>query len=685
MMFPEKMIQVIGIIPRRYNKSVTQELLRQGLVHFIHLHYADQAITEKIEAVRVTGKPAGENAKSQAIALTEIRKRAESFLRMGGFSGDASFVPPTTIEPVLDRKLAEKELDDLAARMESLRNHQGAIQANILKFQEIKRQMELYGDFRSTISKSSPLSFLQIHAGSIDPELVKSFKDELAAFPSLVIEVTAKENKDKFILLINMKRDELAVKTIKERYHWTESLLSSRHEEIKDAALIELNDKITALKNEQMKVAAEFDNTLAGKKEALLEIYTRARLHEMSLKVDSYLNSTEYALLFSGWLPLKRKSDFEQAMRDATAGEFYLEWIKPGEDSVVLQPAAPVKLNNPGFLAPFEMLVENFAIPAYGSIDPTSFVAFSYLLMFGLMFSDAGHGLVLILAGLIGKRLTGAKTGLNKLCQLIIYCGFSAILFGVLFGSYFGYPLIEPIWFNYHGIVAGHSSGNLYIKDIYGILKITIFFGIFVIGIGILLNWINAVRKKKWLRLVFNKTGILGGWLYASGIYAAFHFAGTGYKSLPSSSFMLWMIALPSLLFFLKPVFAFLTPNQQEKSHSFSFFTLVDILMDWIVEMLEIFSGFLANTLSFMRVAGLGIAHVSLMIAFHQMAMMTSSDGTFGLFSYLILLVGNILVVLLEGLSAGIQSLRLNYYEFFSKFFQETGYRYKPISYFSTD
>ncbi len=181
----------------------------------------------------------------------------------------------------------------------------------------------------------------------------------MAAFPSLVIEVTAKENKDKFILLINMKRDELAVKTIKERYHWTESLLSSRHEEIKDAALIELNDKITALKNEQMKVAAEFDSTLAGKKEALLEIYTRARLHEMSLKVDSYLNSTEYALLFSGWLPLKRKSDFEQAMRDATAGEFYLEWIKPGEDSVVLQPAAPVKLNNPRFLAPFEMLVEN--------------------------------------------------------------------------------------------------------------------------------------------------------------------------------------------------------------------------------------------------------------------------------------------------------------------------------------
>jgi len=96
--------------------------------------------------------------------------------------------------------------------------------------------------------------------------------------------------------------------------------------------------------------------------------------------------------------------------------------------------------------------------------------------------------------------------------------------------------------------------------------------------------------------------------------------------------------------------------------------------------MLEIFSGFLANTLSFMRVAGLGIAHVSLMIAFYEIALMVSNDGRLGVLSYVILFFGNVLVILLEGLSAGIQSLRLNYYEFFSKFFQETGYRYKPIS-----
>ena len=93
------------------------------------------------------------------------------------------------------------------------------------------------------------------------------------------------------------------------------------------------------------------------------------------------------------------------------------------------------------------------------------------------------------------------------------------------------------------------------------------------------------------------------------------------------------------------------------------------------VELLEIFSGYLSNTLSFMRVAGLGIAHVCLMISFFTLAEMTSGIG-----SVLILILGNMLVIGLEGLSAGIQALRLNYYEFFTKFFHGTGKLYTPIS-----
>jgi len=106
---------------------------------------------------------------------------------------------------------------------------------------------------------------------------------------------------------------------------------------------------------------------------------------------------------------------------------------------------------------------------------------------------------------------------------------------------------------------------------------------------------------------------------------------------------------------------------------------VMDLIMEWIVELLEVFSGYLANTLSFMRVAGLGIAHVSLMTAFYQIALMTSPDNQLNLAGIAILVLGNFLVLALEGLSAGIQSLRLNYYEFFTKFFVRSGTLYKPL------
>ena len=107
---------------------------------------------------------------------------------------------------------------------------------------------------------------------------------------------------------------------------------------------------------------------------------------------------------------------------------------------------------------------------------------------------------------------------------------------------------------------------------------------------------------------------------------------------------------------------------------------IVDYLMEWIVEVLEIFSGYLANTLSFMRVAGLGIAHEALLIAFFEIAKMAGSGTLRSVPAILILILGNVLIVGLEGLSAGIQSLRLNYYEFFSKYFTGSGRPYEPVS-----
>jgi V/A-type H+-transporting ATPase subunit I len=335
-------------------------------------------------------------------------------------------------------------------------------------------------------------------------------------------------------------------------------------------------------------------------------------------------------------------------------------------------------MHNPRFLSPFQMLVTNYAVPEYGTIDPTPLVAVAYLIMFGLMFGDAGHGAVLLVLGLLGSVLyKGGRPGVRNLLRLIAYCGGAAIVAGILFGSYFGMQWFTPLWFDYHAVVAGHGGGGL-VTDIYGVLLITIYFGIAVIALGLVLNWINCVAKGRWFRLIFDKGGLIGSWIYGAGIYAAMYFVRHDYKQLPDSNLLILLLGIPALVLTLKPVLEY-TLHKPRKP--FTLLIPVDFFMEWIVEILEIFSGYLANTLSFMRVAGLGIAHVSLMIAFFSIARMAGgSSGGYNVGSYLVLIAGNVLVILLEGLSAGIQSLRLNYYEFFSKYFSGSGRAYAPVT-----
>jgi V/A-type H+-transporting ATPase subunit I len=393
--------------------------------------------------------------------------------------------------------------------------------------------------------------------------------------------------------------------------------------------------------------------------------------------VQTNFKSSSRTVIFSGWLPLSKKEKLTETIKRATENRCFLEWNE-AESKDTIAEEVPVQFNNPKIFAPFQMLVSNFGIPQYGTIDPTPFVMPVYLLMFGLMFADIGQGCVLSLLGYLGVRFlknNEQKQGLFNLSWLIIWCGLSSVLFGALFGSFFGMDIVKPLWFNFHGIVSGHSSENSVINDVFDILSITLYFGISVIALGLLFNWINIIRTKKWMELFFDKGGILGGWIYVVGIYIASYMIGHNYKEFPPGIVLFFLVGLPSLLIFIKEPYHYLRHTSGHSDKKLNIFTILTFLMQWIVELLEIFSGYLSNTLSFMRVAGLGIAHVCLMISFFTLAEMTS-----GIMSVLILILGNILVICLEGLTAGIQALRLNYYEFFTKFFHGTGKLYTPIS-----
>ena len=671
MIFTTEMIQLFAVVLGRDCERVTEALLREGVMQFINISELESDKPESLSAI----KPQVSLAE-----ISDLRKQVEGFLRTGGITPSPPNEKDLNNRAVVDVKRESIRLDKMARERDSMRERQRTIQQEILKIEDIKRQVELYGIGISDVTLPAKHSFISMQLGRLPASNVRLLEDGLKDLPSLNIAM-GRENDMAHYLLISMKRDSESINKILANAGWSRVELPSELKSVKKDVFTELAAKLEKLTGEQKQVEEQVNELIRKEEKHLTEVWVNLRVNELFQKIQANFKSSSRTVIFTGWLPSSKKDKLTRMIKQACEDRCYLEWNEAGSTGIIGD-AIPVSFNNPKTLAPFQMLVKNFGIPKYGTIDPTPFVMPLYLAMFGLMFGDVGQGLVLAIAGSLGVHFwknDKAKEGLRNLAWLIIWCGGSSVLFGVLFGSYFGKALFPPLWFDYHGIIAGHSMYKSAVNDIFDVLAITIYFGISVIFLGLLFNWINIIREKKWAELIFDKGGILGGWIYAGGIYAVSYMISHDFKELPPGAALFFLVGLPALLLLIKEPYHFFK-HEASAERSNLLFALINFLMEWFVELLEIFSGYLSNTLSFMRVAGLGIAHVCLMISFFTIAGMTS-----GIASVAILILGNMLVICLEGLSAGIQGLRLNYYEFFTKFFHGTGQLYTPISLNSTD
>lgn len=673
MMFTTEMIQLFAVVLGRDCEPVTEALLREGVMQFINI--------SELEG----DKPDGLSAIKSEVSLTEIsdlRKRIEGFLHTGGIIPSPPRETDLNNRVSVDVKRESIRLDKMAGERDSIRERQRTIQQEILKLEDIKRQIELYGIGISDVTLPAKHSFISMQIGKLPASNVGQLEDELEDLPSLNIAMGLEDDMAHH-LLISMKRDNEKINKILANTGWNRVELPSELRSVKKDVFTELAAKLKKLTDEQKGVEEKVNDLIKKEEKHLTEIWVNLRVNELFKKIQANFKSSSRTVIFTGWLPSSKKGKLTRKIKQACEDRCYLEWNDAGSKGIIGD-EVPVSFNNPKTLAPFQMLVKNFGVPKYGTIDPTPFVMPLYLTMFGLMFGDVGQGFVLVILGVLGVsswKKNEAKQGLYTLAWLVIWCGGSSMFFGVLFGSYFGMDILPPLWFDFHGIISGHSVHKSAVNDIFDVLAIAMYFGISVIFLGLLFNWINIIREKKWAELIFDKGGVLGGWIYAGGIYVVSYMIERDYKEMPPGLVLFLLVGLPALLLFIKgPYHYFKHEPAQSGERANLLFAFINFLMEWFVELLEIFSGYLSNTLSFMRVAGLGIAHVCLMISFFTIAGMTSGIASIG-----ILILGNILVICLEGLSAGIQALRLNYYEFFTKFFHGTGKLYTPISLNSRD
>lgn len=655
MFTPERMHQINVMVFESEVDEVARAVVRLGILHLVQLDDRQRWVEElgsfepgklvsQIDRLHIRNS---QLMKDLGVRELPLEERDSELL-------DTSLSDLGEIEKRIDE--IEKKVEGIVRRRKELEVHLDRMRG-ILK--EVSPLLEI-----GLPPEGAPYTFLEIRYGQIRSENLDIIREKIAPMAAVLLPLSRRGDRE-VVLLIGLKTDRLKLKRILRDASFEDIDMPTDADTREEFGLVtgELEERVAEIEEQ----IAELNGRLAGiKDEHAAEIteYSRSlRVAELLVKVKSYLRKTRKTYIFSGWVPSGRKREVETEIFRAARGRAIVELIPP-EKAAGPGPAdtgVPVMLKNPGFFRPFEMLVSSYGLPEYSFIDPTIFVAISFLVMFGMMFGDVGHGLVLALIGwLLGFRKGRRKEGTILVGKLAFYCGLSSIVFGFLYGSVFGNEeLIRHYWMSP-------------MENVLRFFRFAIFFGIGMISLGIILNIVNAVRARNFSATFFDHAGIVSAIIYWSGIGAASIFLAN--RPVPVR-LVLFGIGIPILLFFLREPLSAMFGRRRMRFET----GVGAYIMESVIEVIEIITGFLGNTVSFIRVAAFALAHVGLFIAVFSLVDLVRDSSGGMIWSALILILGNAVVIALEGLVVTIQAIRLEYYEFFGKFFMGGGTAYKPI------
>lgn len=317
----------------------------------------------------------------------------------------------------------------------------------------------------------------------------------------------------------------------------------------------------------------------------------------------------------------------------------------------------PTKLKNFKLIKPFELFVRMYGLPAYNEFDPTLFLTITYAFIFGIMFGDLGQGLCLFIGGAILYKVKKMD-----LAGIICAAGVFSCIFGALFGSFFGFEfesVISPL----------NSMVKLpFLGEINLVLVAAFLFGSFIILTTMILNIANAIKQKNLGKALFGPNAVTGFIFYASIIGVILLYM-TG-RPLPGTIVLVVMFVIPLILIFLEEPLKNILAKKKPIEESAGIFAATAFF-----EVFDYLITYLSNALSFLRIGVFAISHAAMM----QVVMTLAGAENGGTPNILVVIIGNIIVLGMEGLVVGIQVLRLEYYEIFGRFYEGSGREFIPF------
>lgn len=418
----------------------------------------------------------------------------------------------------------------------------------------------------------------------------------------------------------------------------------------------ELHVQMDAAKERRNAFLEEKAGALVSAREALQQASDTFDIRRMAACTEQEKEDEPFFIL-CGWMT---ESDAEAFQKDIQNDENV--FCMSGDDKNAADRQPPTKLRNRGLFKPFELYIKMYGLPAYGEMDPTWFLAITYSFLFGAMFGDVGQGLLLFLGGLFLYK----KKHMD-LAGIISCAGVFSIFFGFMYGSLFGFEDILPaLWL--HPMSAMMSVP--FVGRLNVVFVAAIGFGMLLILVCMVFSVLNARRNGDVEKTWFDPNAVAGLVFYGSIALTAVLLV-SGHKA-PAGILMVVMFILPLVVMFLKEPLtnlvekkAKILPEQKGIFFVQSFF-----------EMFEVLLSYLSNTLSFLRVGAFAVSHAAMM----EVVLMLAGAENGGSPNWLVIILGNLFVCGMEGLIVGIQVLRLEYYEIFSRFYKGSGREFRPFS-----
>ena len=560
-------------------------------------------------------------------------------------------------EEIEKKLLAPVDISDMEAftvqiedRISEYRNQKNARRAQMEEREQILSQLLPLARLQINIDEMFHFSFMKIRFGYLSKSTYMKQKSYLEGLDVVIAPVT-EENEKVWMFYFMPQANAAVMDNVFSAIGFERVRISGEAKGMPKVTIEKLQEEISLLKEEMSREEEMLHQFLRESKEQFDHYYHRILYFSKLNEVKKLAAHNSETFFLAGWIP---RSDFKLFQSEVGSLDKIILNCEDPERLTNLEP--PTILKNSRLFKPFESLVGMYGIPSPKELDPTPITALTYVLMFGIMFGDAGQGAVIALAGFLLYRFKKSNLG-----GMMMYVGISSTIFGFVYGSVFGSEkILEPLWIS---PLHGKDTINTLLYGAVG-------YGAFIILLTMVLNIVNNIRMRRWGRLLFDKNGLAGLLFYGGIVAVVLNFIRTG-KFVMTWPVWIVVIIIPTLMILFKEPLENLILRKGRIFPKAPGMYFVEAFFDLFETVMSFFSG----TVSFARVGAFALNHAGLSLAVWTLYNMMEGVG-----GIIVVIIGNLLTIGLEGLIVAIQCMRLEYYEMFGRFYTGEGREFRPVT-----